>query len=195
MPLPFASLIPKPKEGEGFAKILNILFYISLSLILVFLIIFFLLNNAVQKSTKFLENQEQTLIAQRTPEQLELEKKILNFQQKIGDFNVLFNQHRFLANAFSILEKLTHSKVWFSDFQLTPQTGSIALVGEANSFQNLAEQILILKGNENIRETNLSGARINPKGNIEFNLQLTLSPDVFLYQVTETKEETKEETK
>ena len=190
MPLPFVSLIPKPAEGIKFTKILNIIFYVSLALILASLLIFFLLNNAVKKSTKFLEEQERILISQRTPEQLESEKNILNFKQKMRDFESLFSQHRFLSNAFVVLEKLTHPKVWFSNLQLNLQAGQIVLTGQADSFRVLGEQLLIFKNDAKIKELTLSGATVNPQGKIDFNLRITLNPQVFSYQSPEVKEET-----
>jgi Tfp pilus assembly protein PilN len=191
MPLPFTSLIPKPKEGDRLTKILNILFYISLSLILLSLVFFFLLNNAVKKSAKFLENQEKTLISQRSPEQLDLEKNTLHFREKMKDFGTLFNQHRFTANVFRVLEEITLPKVWFSDFNLTSQPGIIVLTGLADSFNTLGEQLLVLKEDKNIKNLILSGAKINSQGRVEFNLQIILEPQVFSYQAPEIKEETK----
>ena len=191
MPLPFVSLIPKPAEGTKFTRILNIIFYASLALILASLLIFFLLNNVVKKSTQFLEEQEKTLISQRTPEQLASEKNVLSFKQKIRDFEFLFGQHRFLSNAFTFLEKLTHPKVWFAVFQLNPQAGQIVLTGQADNFRVLGEQLLILKNDAKIKELNLSGATINPQGKIDFNLRITLDPQVFSYQSPEIKEEIK----
>lgn len=179
MPLPFFSLIPKQKVEGRFAEILNILFYLSLALILLSLASFFFLYQSLKKSDKTLKDLEGALISQVGQEQLEMEKNILEFRQKLKDFELLSNQHRFTSNALQVLENLAHSKVWFSDFQLNIQDSQLILKGEADNINILGEQLLVFKKSAEIKETALSDVKTNPNGKIEFQISLTVDPKVF----------------
>jgi len=169
------------------------LFYISIFLILASLGTLFFFNNSIKNANKNLENLEQAFISQKSPESLKLEEYVLDSKQKIKDFEVISKQHKSISNIFDILEKSTHPKLWFSGFELILLNSKVSLSGEASDFKTLGEQISIFKANENIKETILSEATINPKGNVEFKLQLTLDPQVFSYPPAEVpkKEESK----
>ncbi len=188
MPLPFVSLIPKKEEKFNLAKILSILFYISIFLVLVSLGLLFFFDNSVKKANKNLGDLEQTFTSQKSPEFLKLEQDVLDSKQKIRDFETISAQHRFTLNIFTALEKSTHPKVWFSAFELIPLSFKVSLTGEASDFKTLGEQILIFKENTDIKDASLSEAILNPKGIVEFKLQLTFNPQVFSYRPSETQE-------
>ncbi len=119
MPLPFVSLIPKKEEKFNLAKILSILFYISIFLVLVSLGLLFFFDNSVKKANKNLGDLEQTFTSQKSPEFLKLEQDVLDSKQKIRDFETISAQHRFTLNIFTALEKSGY-EVKTKDLQIFP---------------------------------------------------------------------------
>lgn len=168
-----------PKEIAPTSRTAKIFFYLAQVFLISSVISFFILNNSVKSAQKKITDLQTSLIAAQTPENKTLEKEILTTQSKIDDFTSLISQHLKVSSVFSLIEKATHPEVWFTEFSLNPQRGSLLLSGEASSFNSLGQQILILKGEENITAVNLEDSSLTKEGKISFNLALFLKPEIF----------------
>jgi len=172
-------IIPKPLAKTP--KWQKLLPYFAIAILIITILGYFILNNSLEKSRQTLKDLEDTLVKLKTPEKESLEKEILNYQKKIKDFSILIEQHLIVSNFFNLLEKITHPRIWFSDFELKPREAQVSLSGEAGSFLALGQQILIFKGEKKIQEIKLDNVSLDEKGKIKFDLSLSLSPEVFKF--------------
>lgn len=171
-------IIPKAPEKESVS--VNVLFYISIGLLVSVILSYFLLDYFQKNTDDTLKDIDITLRASRTPEEQELERNILQYQRKINDFSLVFNRHQTNSNFFPFLEEITHPQVRFSTLSLTESSAQIA--GEAKNLMVLNQQLLIFQKNPKIFNTNLSQILFEEDGKINFNFTFTLSPEIFEFK-------------
>lgn len=165
-----------PKKIPPTPILLNFLFYFSLILLISVISGIFIVNNSIKKSQKSLEALEEVLVGEKTSENIALEKEILSYSQKIKDLSQIIDEHVVSSEFFTFLEKNSHPKVWFSQFNLDTEAGTVNLIGEAQSFESLGQQLTIFKKEELIKEINLEKIEITKQGKINFALFLSFSP-------------------
>lgn len=171
-------IIPKPlkKVSVWF----NILFYISIGLLISAILSYFLLDYFQRNTNQVLKEIEASLLVSRTPEEQELERSIVQYQRKIDDFVLIFNRHQTNSNSFTFLEEITHPNVVFSQFDLTKP--SLSLSGTAENFVVLGQQLSIFQENPKILKTNLSTISLGKEGGVGFTFTLSLSPEIFEFK-------------
>lgn len=167
-----------PKEAAKLPLWQNILFYISVALILACIIGYFVLDHFTKKSELIFQDLEKALAEARTPQQA-LEKEILDYRDKIEDFSSLLIAHQKSSNCFDFLEKITHPKVSFSELNLDTKGNQVRLLGRAESFQILGQQLLIFQEAKFVQNLNLSEVKISEGGKIEFTFDFSLNPKLF----------------
>jgi len=170
-------IIPKRKIEVPARE--DILFVLSLVLLILSLGAFFGLNYYQKKNSKTLRDLEEILTKEKTKEEITLEQKVLEVKEKIEKISLLLPSHKESSNFFSFLEKVTHPKVFFSDLELKPEKGRVELQGKAEDFRILGQQLSIFKKEGLIENTNLSKASIGKEGGIEFSINLSLKPEIF----------------
>jgi hypothetical protein len=167
-----------PKQAPQIPAWLDILFYLSLGLLVFTLIGYFVLNQSLKTYQKTLEDLEATL-SRQVSEQTSLKDEILTEQKKIKDFSVLINKHLKTSNVFNFLEKQCHPKVWFSEFVLDAKEEKVLLSGEAQDFESLGQQMLILRDDKLIKGANLQSVSMKKEGKIIFDLSLSFNSSIF----------------
>ena len=170
-------IIPKPAAKIPFW--LNILFYSSIVLLIAVISSFFVLNHFIKKSTDTLQDLETALARERTPSKIALEKEIFSYQKKIEDLASLLKEHLASSQVFEFLERVTHPRVWFLNFDFSSRESRVKVSGITESFQTLGQQIFILKKNPLVKDLNLSGVSIGKEGEIVFTIDLLLDPQIF----------------
>ena len=75
-----------PKKIPQIPKWLNVLFYLSLVVLLFSIISYFNLTSSLNKSQKVLGDLKETLLKEKTPERVSLEKEVLNSLIESGVF-------------------------------------------------------------------------------------------------------------
>lgn len=168
-----------PKEKAKPLRWQDVLFYISLFLLLVSIISYFALDYFIKGADQRLKELEAKLTEIKSPQQIALEEEVLDYKEKIEDFALLFNAHQKSSNFFDFLEKNTHPKVFFSELNLNTRGNRVSLSGRAENFQTLGQQLLIFQNSEYIQNLNLSGVRIGKEGEIKFNFDFSLTPRLF----------------
>lgn len=171
-------IIPKPPEEEPIW--LNILFYLSIGLLISVILSYFLLGYLQRDSDKILEGIEISLQVAQNPEERELENSVLGYKRKIDDFAIIFRQHQTNSSVFPFFEEITHPEVQFSSFQLAKP--SVTLSGTAENFIALAQQLSIFQKNPKISNTNLSQISSGEDGNVGFTFTLILPPEIFEFK-------------
>ena len=170
-------IIPKPAPKTPLWQ--NILFYVSLSLLVISVICYFGLSHFQKKSFQTLKALDQEMAAKQTSEDKALEAEVISYKKKIGDFSVLLSQHQMASKFFGAFEKMVHPRVWFSDFNLDLEKCKVTVSGSTDSFWTLGQQLLIFKRQPLIKEVNLSGVSIGTEGDIRFAFNLLFSPKIF----------------
>ncbi len=167
-----------PKRVAKLPLWLGILFYVSITILLVSVLALFFLSLFQKRASQTLQNLE-AVISQKKPSQELLEKEVFSCQEKINDFSVLVAEHQVPLNFFSFLEKLCHPQVQFTELSLNSEELRAGLSGNAESFQTLGQQILIFKKAPEIKSVHLSKISIRKEGGALFSLSLFLAPEVF----------------
>jgi len=170
-------IIPKPKAKTP--PWFNILFYFSISLLIIAILSFFILNQLQKKATFNLQNLDELLKNTKTQERINLEKELINYQKKTDDFSYLVKNHNLTSKLFDFLENITHPAVYFSSLSFSSENGIVVLRGGTENFQTLGQQLSIFKTEPLIKEVNLSEVSIGREGKINFTFTLSLLSEIF----------------
>ena len=169
-------IIPKPQTKSP--SWMNVLFYSSLVLLMITIMGVFIINqlqkNAFNTSQKLAEELEKV----KSPERFDSEKKMISYQKKIADFSYLIQNHKLTSKLFTLLEKLSHPKAQFTNFNFTADKSKIILKGETDNFFTLGQQYLIFRAEPTIKEVNLSEVSIGKSGRIGFSFEITPSSEI-----------------
>jgi len=161
--------------------LLNVLFYLSLTLLIISILSYFALFLFQKNSQKTLNDLEKKIALKGTPEEKALEAKILLYQDKINNFSDLINSHQLNSNFFNFLESLTHPQIFFSKADLKIREGHVFISGIAENFEVLGQQFLIFKEESFVKNVSLLKASVGKDGKIEFDLDLVFDPAQFKY--------------
>ena len=167
-----------PKKVPELPPWLNIAFYFSLAILISSILGCFVLGNSLKNNQKTISNLEKSLLEGRSSERINLEKEILKYQRKIEDFSQLLSKHLTITEVFNTLQKNCHPEVWFSRFNLDAKEAKISILGETQNFETLGQQLLIFQNENLIKEVNLDQTLITKEGKIQFNLILSLDPQI-----------------
>jgi len=170
-------IIPKPAQKLPLWQ--NILFYFSIAVLIASFLSYFVLDNFIKNSQKILQELGETLAREKTGSQLLLEEEVFNYQKKIADFSQLLQNHLFTSKTLGLLERNSHPKIWFSQYNLDSTKGILALSGEAEDFSVLGQQLLIFKKEPFIKGLDLSNISVGRKGRVAFILNFSLDPKLF----------------
>ena len=171
-------IIPKSEIRKPILFI-NLPFFIGIFLLILAILGYFYLQNNIKNSSENLKNLEGSILEKRTPEVDNLEKEISNWRQKIEDYNILLTGHRESSNLFGFLEKITHPKIWWTDFKFDSSLpNNLRLSGTSQDFPALQQQLIIL-GNENfIKNVILNRISLLKEGGVEFELEISVDPEI-----------------
>lgn len=168
-----------PKEAPKISQWKNILFYFSLALLIFSVVSYFILDNSLREHQEKMVELKLALVEQVTPEKNILEKEILDYQKKIEDFSQLIRQNLKTSEIFTIIQKNSHPKTWFQQFNLDAKQAQVTLSGQTQSFESLGQQLLIFREEDVVKSANLGGISISQEGRIGFDFSLSLDPKIF----------------
>lgn len=171
-------IIPKPTK-----KILpwqDILFYISMGLLTMVILSYLTLIFFENKTSVFLRELKEEIAKAGTAEERALEAKVSTSDKQIKDFAVLLSEYQKSSNFFKALEESTHPRVWISKLDLQVDNRKAVLSGRTPNFKNLEQQLIIFQSRPDFFEdVNLSDLSLGKEGEVEFTVDLSLSPKLF----------------
>lgn len=156
----------------------DIIFYIAIGVFTVFLLTFLVLCIIQSKKNIKLSNLSKELM-KRTSSEQELESRILKYQDKIKDFGILLDNHKIPLNVFSFLEKNTHPKIWFTSLDLNVENSDLNLVGQADNFETISQQIALFKKQKIIKKIKILDISKSIKEKINFKLNIIFDSQIF----------------
>lgn len=168
-------IIPKPEKKPLTPE--RIFSFFSLIIFLFSLFLFFYLTIQEKKAHQEIATFEEKISNLKTPEIKSLEDEISNLQKKISAFSKIIEDHSFPSQFFSILEKNTHSEVYFSDIKLDLKNPKCILSGQASNFSVLAQQLYILQ-NIQFFQTKLSKISLSKEGKVDFELEIVFDKNI-----------------
>ncbi|MDP2930205.1 MAG: hypothetical protein Q8N56_01165 [bacterium] len=155
------------------------LFFLSLGLLLVFVIGAIFLTRSVKKTGEKVAALNEEILKEKSKENIALEQEILNVQKKLVAFDSLIKERKEVSKAFDLIEKRIHPQVVLNRIDYDFKEDKILLGGVADNFQILGQQSSLLKQDPSIREANFPYIGIEKTGGVGFNLEIVFNPGFF----------------
>lgn len=156
----------------------NLVLLLAIFVLLVSSGVYFYLNNiAIQKQNKLGQlNNELASLAGSDVKAKEDELAVAG--KYIADFKILFENNPKVSGFFTSFSKWTHPKVSYSGFTFDVPTRKVTMAGTTSGFQNIMQQIAILKKESTIESYEISNVNLSETGAVTFNLDVVLKPEV-----------------
>lgn len=159
---------------------IDAILYFSLALTLATIICYFIFWIKISYQEKALKQIKDSIAKTGTKEQLDLERQVFEYQDKINDFSGLIEEHKTLSSAFSFLEQFTLPNVVFSEIKLETKDPKIKLSGKTDDVQTLARQVSVLKEkNSFIKDIKFFIFRSGDGGKVSFSIIFPLDTEMF----------------
>ena len=168
-------LIPKEEERSWLQ---NIFFFVSLGVLAISIVTFFVFKNRAAKTEEAVAVLNQRLVVGPSEEERVLEQEVLAFKKRIEDFAVLASQRKDALPALPFLELSAHPNVVFTSFRLDVSKNTLGLTGATDSFRHLAEQVAIFQDSANIDTLELSKVALQG-GQVTFALDIAFKEQFF----------------
>lgn len=171
-------IIPKPASPYPIG--LSLLFYGAILIFGGVVIMFFLFEYWHDKTTDTLENLEETLTKGRTAEDIQLEKEVFLWKNKIDDFFSIIRSRKNPIPFFSFMEANTHPQVFFSQTSLSLSDNKVSLGGETSDFRTLEQQMFVFRTRKEIETFTLSNIGIGQETRpVMLGFELLFLPALF----------------
>lgn len=159
---------------------------LSLSVILIIAAIagYFALDYFQKERAREAQAIEDEINLIKRSEGVELKNELIRKEIKIDDFNLLLEDHASYSKLFPFLANICHPKVQFNslDFIRKDSEYGVSMKSEAESYEALHQQILILKDEEMIEKAEVSSINISKEGTVSFDMSLSLSQNLFKFE-------------
>ncbi len=168
-------VIPRKIAQQG-SFIKKALPWFSLLLIVIAVGLYFLFDYQGKKKEVLLEETKKELAITQTPEQIELQKRVLGFQKRIEDVVLLLENKEKVSDSLKFLETYIHPKIYFSYLSVDFKGRSLKLDGVSSDFTSLGQQISAFQQDPFIKSVELSSVGLSDQGDVRFAITLYL-PD------------------
>lgn len=167
-----------PKREERTPPVVNLIFWASLVLAVAVAAGIFILQNFQRQQRLAIQQSEQQLLADPSPEQKQLEEDMLSWKQRLDDFKLLADERRTPLPLFSLLETSVHPAVVFTGLTVNLNQNRTLLSGETDSFKHVDEQILLLRQKSEVADLQLVRIELGEGGRVEFSVDFSLEEQV-----------------
>jgi hypothetical protein len=167
-----------PQKKENHLKE-NLFLVFSAIVFLIILGIYFYFNDIIlaQKKTELNDlNSEYSALAGSDVKVKENE--LISAGKYIGDFKTLFENNPKASGFFTSFSKWIHPKVVCSRFSFDIASRQVTMAVSTSGFQNVMQQIAILKKESTIESYQISNVSLAEDGSVTFNLDVTIKPEV-----------------
>ncbi|MDP3727522.1 MAG: hypothetical protein Q8R35_02685 [bacterium] len=121
------------------------------------------------------EEQVQGQEAELRPDLL---AQIADLSSAIGVARELIANHVYTSNSLLLLQSVTHPFVSFSSMSFSRDARKIELVGSANSYRSVAEQVGLLETHPQVEKVDFGGLSVGEKGLVNFRLAVIFKPSL-----------------
>ncbi|MDP2950961.1 MAG: hypothetical protein Q8N55_01110 [bacterium] len=177
-------IIPQIKVTSP--KWLKVVFFGSFAPLIIVGIIYFYLLNQEQALKVKKENLIAQIIALETnPKNQEAKESFKDLSLRINDFGLIFASHQSPSKFFQVIRNFCHKSIQLTSLNFNAKDPAATFSGVADNFTALSEQLLILKDQENIFDSKISGIKLEKDGKITFDLSLNFDPVILQKQEDE----------
>lgn len=169
-----------PKQEKKYPAWNNIILGIGVVFLLVSVVGVLGLRQLNLNTKKAIEGLDLELSQGKTQEESQLENRIFLYRDKLDDFKKISESRRHPIEFFTFIEKQVHENIFFKALLLNPSENKVFIEGEAKSFRDLAEQVLILKSQEGVSNISLSTIEFGGKGEVIFGMDIVFMQDFFI---------------
>lgn len=128
----------------------------------------FLTNQIAQKDKEI--EQRAAMVSKEDQE------KFIQIYSKVINIKSLIDSHLFSSNVLSLLEKVTHPKVYYTGLSMKMLDRELELDGVAGSFSALSEQLEAFAQTKGIERYSLTQSQLSGD-TVQFKVSLKLSKD------------------
>ncbi len=167
-----------PKETAKLPGWLNNLLFAFLIILILSILSYFILSSSVKRAGDVLQGLTMSLNELRSMERSAAEREVLKYNNKIGYFFQLLDNHIRSSKIFDLIQQSTHPQIWFTKFNLNAVGDKAILSGKTRNFENLGQQILIFEQSDWISKVDLQKVSISNEGNVDFELSIYIKPGI-----------------
>src|SRR4030043_783282 len=167
-----------PKETAKLPGWLNNLLFAFLIILLLSILSYFILSSSVKRAGDILQGLTMSLNELRSLERSAAERDVLKYNNKIGYFFQLLDQHTRSSKIFDLIQQSSHPQTWFLKFTLNAAGDKMILSGKTPTFEILGQQILILEQSDWVSKVDLQKVSISKERNVDFELSISIKPSI-----------------
>jgi|SRR3989344_735204 len=152
---------------------------LSIGIVVLVLIVLLFIGTTIYKQSLIssVETTDTKLADLEKRRDRDLEKKLLELNQRLGIASSLLDSHLLWTQAFTKIQSMTQSQVQFRNFSSNIREKKFVFKAEAASYQIVAQQIAIFLDSKDITNIALDKVVALPTGRLEFNMTLNFEPD------------------
>lgn len=124
------------------------------------------LNSQIKKRDIEIEQLAQTVSKEK-------QEEFIRFYSQMSNLKELLNKHNLASKAFSLLEKMTNQKVYYTNAYLKVDERTIEVDGVSDSYGVLAEQLEAFHQTGDVERHMLNQSQLR-EGRVRFKATLTL---------------------
>lgn len=124
------------------------------------------------------EDTLQQIVNLRTPANQELEKRLVNYQTQINEFNNLLNQRYLTSRVLNLMEETIHPEVLYEEFLVNIEEKRIQITASSQSYKAIGEQLLVLNNDSRIKRVDTSNYSRDKEGWINFRIMIEFDPEI-----------------
>ncbi|MBU2539788.1 hypothetical protein KJ786_01340 [Patescibacteria group bacterium] len=158
---------------------LDTILYFVIALFLSTIFCFFIFTIKISFEKEKSKDFDSKLINVGTAQQKDMEKQVIEYQKKIGNFVSILDYHKIPTNVFNMLKESTLTNVWFNNFSINTEASEVLISGETDDIPSLSRQIDVLESKEFVKEVSNLNFNLTETGKISFNFGLLLDPKIF----------------
>lgn len=168
-----------PKQEVKHPAWNNVAIGIGVILLLVSIVGTLGLRQINSNTKKTIEEFDLQLSQEMTEDESQLEGRVFLYRDKLNDFKKISENREYPLAFFDFIEKQVHENIFFKSLALDPVNNEVFLKGEAKNFQDLAEQVLILKTQDSVDNIALSSIEFGDSGEVIFGIDIIFTKDFF----------------
>ena len=149
-------------------------------LFIAFLVLYFgfiIYRSYLGNSIRDIYGERKILLEQRDAQR---ERVVADFGERAQQVRGILSSHRATSKVFVLLENSVHSRITLRQFNFDFSQSKLDILGATDSYNTLAEQIILWDQDSNIKYSRISDFNVGTDGRLTFVASLTLARPFFL---------------
>ena len=175
-------LLPSQPKKISFGLIVKNKSMLTAIVLFICLIISYVVGLLIQNSiAKDISEIDANIAVIHQARNKEEEEKLKNFKAQLVTMGALMKDHIAWSGGFANLQKLILPQITFSGLKADSKKRTVSFVATADSYTTVAKQVASFYGTDMISDVRFSRVGMSQRGGIDFDMEVTFKPDVFLF--------------